>query len=52
MTLIHALIKSFTNFSSASSDVYTSVKALNSELEPKIRSTAVAYHFSLPIIVN
>ena len=39
MTLTHALVKSFTNFISASSEAYTSAMALNSELEPKIKSS-------------
>ena len=50
MTLVQAAIKSFTNFPLASSHAYTSAMARNSELDPKIKSTLVPVHFTLPVL--
>src|SRR5690606_5121137 len=52
ITLVHAAIKSFTNFSLASLLAYTSAKALSSELEPKIRSARVAVHLVSPVALS
>ena len=49
MTLFQAATKSCTNLALASSHAYTSAKARNSEFEPKIRSTLVPVHFTLPV---
>ena len=46
ITFVHAVTKSFTNFSLASLLAYTSANARNSEFEPKIKSVRVAVHLS------
>lgn len=49
ITLFQAATKSFKNLSCASAQAYTSAKARNSELEPKIKSTRDAVHFNTPV---
>ena len=41
MTFVHAFTKSVKNLSSESEHAYNSASALNSELDPKIKSTLV-----------
>ena len=50
ITLVQASIKSFTNFSSASSVPYTSAMARSSVLEPNIKSALVASNFLSPVL--
>ncbi len=50
ITLSQAVTKSVTNFSFASALAYTSANALNSELEPKTKSTVVAVHLTSPVL--
>ena len=45
-------MKSFINLDRAPSLAYTSEIARSSELEPKIRSTRVAFHFNLPVFLS
>lgn len=52
MTFCHAAIKSVINISSASAEAYTSLMARSSVLEPKMRSTGVPVHFSLPVFLS
>src|SRR5210317_1024875 len=52
ITLVHAATKSHRNLSWLSSQAYTSARARNSELDPKMRSTLEAVHLSAAVFLS